>query len=187
MSRNYAKSKSRIQRRCAVSEVQEKDLYDKGKLLLEIYRDVCWNASKDAGMVKEDIMEYGEADLASDGMDRALTYLETFAPQKDKDRFEEQIRNLFETRWMIEIIEAAMVKVKDFPVYGKQYFDILAIYYLNKFIYTESEILIELGLERSSFYRRKKEAITVFGFAIWGSSNEELKRNIVGGENKESA
>lgn len=40
MSRNYAKSKSRIQRMCTINEVKEKDLYDKGKLLLEIYRDV---------------------------------------------------------------------------------------------------------------------------------------------------
>ena len=42
MSRNYAKSRSRIQRMCTLNEVKEKDLYEKGKLLLEIYRDVCW-------------------------------------------------------------------------------------------------------------------------------------------------
>ena len=40
---------------------------------------------------------------------------------------------------------------------------------------TESEILSEIGMERSTFYRRKKEAIVVFGFSIWGTPFEEFK------------
>ena len=72
-------------------------------------------------------------------------------------------------------MDAAMVKVREFPCYGCQYYEILHTYYLNRFVYTESEIFSEIGMERSTFYRRKKEAIVVFGFSIWGTPFEEFK------------
>ena len=176
MSRNYATSKSRIRRMCAINEVEEKDLYEKGKLLLEIYRDVCWSAVMGAADVKESLLNYGDGDTAHADMEAALVYLENLAPEEGRERFEMQIRNLFETSWMIDIIDAAMVKVREFPCYGDMYYDLLHTYYLNRFVYTESEILTELGMERSTFYRRKKEAIIVFGFAIWGSTFEEFRQ-----------
>lgn len=175
MSRNYASSKSRIRRMCTLNEVKENDLYEKGKLLLEIYRDVCWSAISGASEVKESLLNYGEADTPHADMDAALIYLEHLAPEEGKDRFEQQVKDLFETSWMIDIIDAAMVKVREFPCYGYQYYEILHTYYLNRFVYTESEILSELGMERSTFYRRKKEAIVVFGFSIWGTPFEEFK------------
>lgn len=59
MSRKYAKCKSRIKRMCAINDVREK-----GKLLLEIYRDVCWTTETSADYVREDLMEY-EVDYCS--------------------------------------------------------------------------------------------------------------------------
>lgn len=176
MSRNYAKSKSRIQRMCTINEVKEKDLYEKGKMLLEIYRDVCWSSVVAASDVRESIMNYGEMDTPHSDMEAALVFLEHLAPEEGRERFEEQIRNLFETSWMIDIIDAAMVKVKEFPRYGDLYYEILHSCYLNRFVYTESELLDELSMERSTYYRRKKEAIIVFGFSIWGAPFDEFKQ-----------
>ena len=81
---------------------------------------------------------------------------------------------------MIEIVDSAMVKVKNFPIYGDLYFDLLARCYIGKFQYTEMEILEEMKMERSSFYRRKKEAIKVFGLAIWGGQIEEYRKITTG-------
>ena len=176
MSRNYAKSRSRIQRMCTINEVKEKDLYEKGKLLLEIYRDVCWSSVSTAYEVRANIMNYGSLDTPHADMEAALVYLEHLAPEEGRERFEEQIRNLFETSWMIDIIDAAMIKVREFPRYGDLYYELLNMCYLNRFVYTESEVLEEMCMERSTYYRRKREAIVVFGFSIWGAPFDEFKQ-----------
>ena len=86
MSRNYAKSRSRIQRMCTINEVKEKDLYEKGKLLLEIYRDVCWSSVSTAYEVRENIMNYGSLDTPHADMEAALVYLEHLAPEEGRER-----------------------------------------------------------------------------------------------------
>lgn len=178
MSRKYAKCKSRIKRMCAINDVREKELYEKGKLLLEIYRDVCWTTETSADYVREDLMEY-EVDYCSRSMDEAFVYLENFAPETSREKLEDKIREHFEVKWMVDIIEAAMVKVRAFPVYGEMYYDILHIYYLGTFDYTESEALEMLKMERSTFYRRKKEAIILFSLSIWGAPMDEFKKFMI--------
>ena len=163
------KKKSRIQKACGIDAKQEKELYKKGKNLLELYRNVCWRAWERTEDIRqttnETLHDFG---YASDDMDRALIYLETFMSENDREEFDGKIRNLFETSWFIDIIESAIVKVMDFPVYGGQYYSILEVCYIDKESYSEAEILELLDMERSSFYRKKKEAITVFGFILWG-------------------
>lgn len=175
MSKNN--TKSRIQRMCAGSKLDENDLYERAKLLLEVYRDVCWSTVDYVCEVKEELQGYGN-EYCSDDMDAALIYLENFAPDEGREKFEDKIRGLFETRWMIEIVDSAMIKVKECPVNGDLYFSLLSDYYLNRFMYTEKEMLEEYNIERSTYYRRKREAIKIFGIAVWGSSITDLKRQL---------
>ena len=56
--------------------------------------------------VSEDICCYCGSDV-----DGALIYLETFAPDEQKARFEVRIQSLFESRWMMEMMEGAMSRV----------------------------------------------------------------------------
>ena len=43
----------------------------------------------------------------------------------------------------------------------------------------------EFGLERSTRYRRKREAIKVFGLAIWGGSIEEFRELMIPSEEEQ--
>lgn len=175
MSKNN--TNGRIQRMCAASKLDENDLYERAKLLLEVYRDVCWSTVDYVCEVKEELQGYGNG-YCSDDMDAALIYLENFAPDEGREKFEDKIRGLFETRWMIEIVDSAMIKVKECPVNGDLYFSLLSDYYLNRFVYTEKEMLEEYNIERSTYYRRKREAIKIFGIAVWGSSITDLKKQL---------
>jgi len=76
--------------------------------------------------------------------------------------------NLFENKWMIDLIDKAMRKVYDYYNNGRLYHEILSKSYLTAFRYTESELLEILNLERSTFYDRKKEAVMLLGIALWG-------------------
>lgn len=155
---------------CAMDRIDEKQLYAKAKLVLGVYRKVCWSTLCDAEDMTEEAYYFCSSDL-----DKALIYLEEFAPEKEKEQFENRVKKLFETRWMIELVDSAMLKVYEFPENGKLYHEIISKCFLAKFRYTETELLELLRLERSRYYDRKKEAIMVFGLSLWTISIPALK------------
>ena len=174
MSRKNTEAWNSIRSMCRMDNIDEKEMYQKAKMLLSIYRRVCWSTIGRADLIADEMCYYCGSDL-----DGALIYLEQFAPDKERDRFEGKIRALFETRWMIELVDTAMLKVKEFPENGELYFDILSKCYLSKFKYTESEMLELLNMERSRFYDRKKESIMLFGISLWGSAIPKLKAFLI--------
>lgn len=182
MGNNRNGSRQRIATICASRKINENEVYDRARKLLEIYRDVCWETSEYANLVREDLAcEYA---YASSDLDTALLYLENFAPDEQKEKFAAKVRALFNVKWMVEIEDSAIIKVRDFPLNGELYAHILSMYYLGRFQYTESEMMEELNLERSSYYRRKKEAVIVFGLAIWGGSINDLRQIMLGNEHQ---
>lgn len=170
MGRKNSEAWNTIHALCNTQELDESDIYNRAKSLLSVYRRLCWSTVGRAEEVSEDICYYCGSDL-----DHALIYLETFAPERARENFEARISKLFETRWMMEMVEQALVKVKEFPHNGEQYYDILSCFYLSRTKYTESDMLSILNMERSRYYDRKKEAIMVFGIAFWGTSIPKTK------------
>lgn len=170
MGRNNVQALNNIRMLCRIQRVEEKILYERSKLILSIYRDVCWSTVGRADEVHEELVCYCGSDL-----DSALVYLETFAPDEARECFEERIRSLFETKWIIELVENTMLRVRDYPCKGDLYCEILSKCYFTRFKYKESELLELLGIERSIFYDRKKEAIMLFGLSFWGSSIPKLR------------
>lgn len=174
MGRNATRAASRIKAMCKAGGYDEKELYQRAKLLLEIYRDVCWSSSEQAEEAKRDIVDYS-IEYCSGTLDSALLYLETFASDEARERFEEKVSSLFEISWMIDIVDSAMIKVKECPVNGELYSEILSTCYLSYFTYTEPDLLELFNMDRSTFYRRKREAIKVFGLSLWGKSLFEYR------------
>ncbi len=171
MSRNNTQVLNNIRMLCRIQKVNEKMLYDRSRLILSIYRDVCWSAIGRADEVHEDLICTCGANLGD-----ALVYLETFAPDEARERFEERIRSLFETKWMIELVDHAMGRIREYPCRGDLYCEIISKSYLSRFHYRESELLEVLSMERSTYYDRKKEAILLFGLSLWGTSIPMLKQ-----------
>lgn len=171
MSKCRSQTMSDIKMLCRMQDLNDEDVYSKSRLILSIYRQVCWSAIGRADEVQEELFCTYGADL-----DEALIYLETFAPDEMRDQFENRIHTLFETRWMIELVDTALCKVREYPERGDLYCEILNLFYLSWFKYTESEVLELLNMERSTYYDRKKEAILLFGLAFYGSSIPKLRK-----------
>lgn len=157
---------------CRLKHLNETDLCMRAKLLLMMYRNVCWAASGRAEGVKSSLQS-----CCGNSLDAALSYLEAFAPDQEKEVFEERIYSLFETRWLVSLIEETMQRVKEYPDYGEYYFRILSGYYLSCNPYTDAELMERLGMERSTYYERKKEAVLVFALALWGVVLPQVKGN----------
>ena len=127
-----------------IQHLDEQNLYERSKLLLSIYRNVCWTACDRASLLREEAEYcYGRE---------------------------------FQTKWLVELVDSAMIKMRDFPYSPQLYFDIVFKCYLSRFRYTESELLETLRMERSTYYDRKKEAIKIFGLSLWGVALPQIRQ-----------
>lgn len=145
-------------------------VYHKAKLLLKIYRDVIWSVEDRVAELEEKYYEMGSNNLAA-----ALDYLNDYDPNINREDLEFELCSIFKSKMLIEIVDKALLKVKDYPDYGDMYFQILHKQYIEKYKYSEKQIIEVLNCERTTFYKRKKEAVKLMGIALWGYVLPELK------------
>ena len=154
---------------CRMQNIDEKVLYERAKLILSIYREVCWSTIDRANDVCDTLIcTYG------DSLDGALIYLENFAPDIDLQDFEEKVCCVIQSQMLVDVINRALLRLKRYPDRGELYYEILSKQFIYRFNSTEKELLDELNMERSVFYDRKKEAIYLFSICLFGYVIPEL-------------
>lgn len=102
MGRNNTRAAKNIAKMYEQLGLSQDDIFHKTKLLLSIYRDVVWATLSDCRCVNAEINYYG------DDLNDALIYLEEFAPDIGRSEFERRVCNLFENKWMIDLIDKAI-------------------------------------------------------------------------------
>ena len=138
------------------------DTFKKTEMLLKIYRKVNWSTNDSFDELNE--ITYESCMSKSD----FECYLLTFAPERELGAFESRAVNAMQTRVLMELIYRAAVKLKEYPDNGDVYYSIIDLKYFDRFQYTESEILEQLDLERSNFYRKRKKANMLMGYVLFG-------------------
>ena len=169
--RRESRTMQNIKRMCGGLALCHDDVLHRSTLIMRVYRDVVWMTARRADMVMEESIAYTNGRE----LDAALAYLMDFAPTERRRDFEDKVTSLFETKWLVDLIDTAMLRVHEYPCNGKLYFQILSKNYLTAFSYSETELLEVLNLERSTYYERKKEAMMLLGIALWGFAIPELK------------
>ena len=137
--------------------------YHNAKLLLKIYSCAVWN-TRDS--VDELVYAYSEA--YENGDIAALECLVSMYENNSVKQLEGKLRCVAQNKIIMDIVEKSMMRVQSYPMQGELYYTILSKNYFTRYPYTESEILESLNISRSTYYRRRKEAITVFGMSMWG-------------------
>lgn len=138
------------------------EVFKKTKMLLAVYKNVCWETSLRANEYHEQLQ------LESKRLDVALDFLMEYSCELNKNRFISQVSSFFQTKWLIDLVAEAKDHVYSYPYNGKLYADIISLYYMNGFEYTENDMLDVLNMERSNYYAKKKEATALIGFCLWG-------------------
>lgn len=146
-----------IRKDCYAIGLNFDNIYTKTDILLKIYRKVSWSMNERFDDLNEITYESCLGDMGN------LIYLLNFAPDKELDTFKNRALCAMQTRALVTLIEKAAVKIRDYPENGRVYYSIIELTYLNYFKYSESEILEQLDLERSTYFRKKKEATMLLG------------------------
>ena len=146
-------------------------VFHRSRLILTVYRDVTWAISERLEEIQDHAYEIGNRDV-----EVGFRYLADFAPDTEAERFAERVCCICETRMYIDLIDKALLRMRDYPVYGEIYYEILDKQYISRFPLTEPELSEALNIERSVFYDRKKEALHLFGLCMFGYTLPELRR-----------
>jgi hypothetical protein len=138
--------------------------YHNAKKLVEIYREVSWGLQYTLDEMKEACADMGYADV-----EEALSFLEDgSADSRSAQALEDRAISLRLTGTLVRITESVLAALRDYPNHGEQYFDILSNIYFVRYPLSENALLTEMDISRSTFYRIKKRALSLFGAIIWG-------------------
>ena len=155
---------------CMMAGTTECEMEELGSTLLEAFHDVCRYKTEAANDMVADLCY--QPDLCYEreneiyDMDRAVTRLEFFLSDARKDEYEREIESIQQTAGILRIMDALRYWVYSFGKYGPEYVDILNTRYMNRFDYTNTEASEMLGMGESTYYRKKKAAVILFGLAF---------------------
>ena len=155
---------------CMMAGTDEAEMEELGSTLLETFHDVCRYNTEAANDVVADLcyqsdMYYEQSDALAE-MSSAVTRLEFFLSDARKDDYEREIEIIQQTAGILRIMDALRIRVNSFGKYGPEYVDILNTRYMNRFDYTNTEASEILRMGESTYYRKKKAAVILFGLAF---------------------
>lgn len=134
------------------------------KLLLTLYRQVVWSVERDLYEIDVTANDFGSRRIQD-----LVNYLSfDFEDDINKNAIEDRLKSLADTRDLIIVIDKALCRLKTYPLHGELYFDIINRKYIIMYQYSDQELMASLNLERTTFYKRKKEAINLLGTILWG-------------------
>ena len=164
---------------CAAMSLDPNLLLIRTRTVLSIYRGVASVTLSKAEMtVKEESTFYkGDGSFIED-IKAGLSYLADFEPEYRKKDFEAKVSALFETRWMVELMNKAVEHVRSHMDNGPLYFNILYKSYFDRHKYLNDDLQELLDISHSAFFDYKREAILLFGIYLWRYGIPELYRNL---------
>lgn len=95
-------------------------------------------------------------------------YEVNYVSESDIKEFRLRAKSAMQTKEMMSLIRQSIIKVKEYPKHGEMYYKILDLKYLNYFQYCEEEILDQINVDRSTYFRKKKEAMYLLGYTLFG-------------------
>lgn len=158
MPEEKTKALKEIEQMLKNRNLNDEEVLEIAQKVLKNYRRISWATELRAKDTKEELKELG-----SDSLYRALVYLTDFARDRERNWYESRVTSLFESAMLVQMIDDAAIAIKEFPDFGELYFEILKLSYMSRFRYKYTEVCEQLGMARTHFYRRRKEALLLFG------------------------
>lgn len=153
--------------------LDEEAVWHRTKKLLTIYRKVVWSIKGQANnMVAESVATYGRS------LEEALSFLYDFAPLDKKQDFESKVQYMFETKWLIDLIDKSLIHVRSYPDKGDIYYEIIYNVFLGEKRINDTDCMGLINMEKTTYYQRKKEAIYLMGIALWGYAIPEIRQEV---------
>lgn len=143
-------------------ENEKKKYYKKIKELMKNYSQLIIESR----LVIEDMEDECKQKIDED-MEYALTYLEIFDQSLDVVKMRREVNNLILILGLTNIVYRAIALVEYYAPEGTLYSEILYSCYCGQMHKKDIDIQQELGIGRTCFYKKKKEALEYLRFYLY--------------------
>ena len=134
--------------------------YKKIKELMNDYQDLILENQ----MVLDELEEECQEKI-NENMAYALQYMDAYDYRMNLGKLKQEVNNIILIYGLCDMVNRAMTLVKYFtPNCGVEYYDLLYGCFCRHRKMTDTEIMLELGMSRASFYRKKKTALRYLGY-----------------------
>lgn len=151
-------------------------IYQNTKMLLELYPKVYWRLETQLDELDAECLDVGNKHLKA-----ALDELSCLVGDIGSLHLQNRMCSLLRSRSILQLVDKALVMLKEYPNHGATYFSILEMAYLSQFPLSEGEIITILDKSRSTYYKLKKEAIQSLGVILWGFIIPEVQSKMACG------
>jgi len=127
------------------------------KALLKLYRKILYSVNNNLYYLDEEVYVNSRKHLFD-----LVNSLVEFETQAEKNAFNDRVNSYHKSLSLLELLDKAVVMVRDYPVNGRVYYDILSRYYLDNFKYTHDELISILEMSRSNYFRYFDQAVECF-------------------------
>ena len=141
----------RIKSLCESLSLDENEILKKARLVINVYHEIVW------GYLRNENRSL--ADANDKKYTEAVTYLSVFPSTVDKKEFQMNLLRLFQPEWYEELIMGALSFVSQYKHNSTAYTKILNECYFLERTCDDKELQNSFGIERSSYFKRKREAI----------------------------
>ena len=134
--------------------------YEKMKALMNNYQDLILENQ----MVLDELEQECQEKI-NENMAYALQYMDAYDYRMNLGKLKKEVNNIILIYGLCDMVNRAMTLVKYFtPNFGTEYYDVLYDCFCRHRKMADMEIMLELGMSRASFYRKKKAALRYLGY-----------------------
>ena len=134
--------------------------YGKIKELMNNYQDLILENQ----MVLDELEQECQEKI-NENMAYALQYMDSYDYRMNLGKLKKEVNNIILIYGLCDMVNRAMTLVKYFtPNFGTEYYDVLYSCFCRHRKMADMEIMLELGMSRANFYRKKKAALRYLGY-----------------------
>lgn len=151
----------RIEKLCSDSGFVPAVVSRKAKRMLSRYREMM-NHVQGSTLSEEEVRDKT--------IELIRTKLSKVRNQKNAlivENLERELNNIITKDYVDDLIERVFERIDQLNFPEKEYRAIISNKFLNLEELSDEEVIEKTGMSRMSFYRRKKEALPLFGICLW--------------------
>lgn len=150
-----------------IKQIKAKREYKNTKLLLENYRTISIAVQFLPQQIASELnLPFKGIDALLENCDIASTYLDS--------NIDDRLRNVQRTKQLIDVVNKSLTAMKEMSQEGELYYKLLYYTYLSPKQLLIEDILKKLDISRSSYFRKRDNAIKLFGSILWLAPNREV-------------
>ncbi len=158
----------RIEKLCSDSGFVPAVVSRKAKRMLSRYREMM-NHVQGSTLSEEEVRDKT--------IELIRTKLSKVRNQKNAlivENLERELNNIITKDYVDDLIERVFERIDQLNFPEKEYRAIISNKFLNLEELSDEEVIEKTGMSRMSFYRRKKEALPLFGICLWSIMMERI-------------